>query len=107
VTDDLEIRETIERLCLGKPRYGYRRITNQLRRAGIQIGEQKVRELMGEMNLLELKSEFPLSSILLSREVLCCSDVSGITSKCRKLSKTASRIGLLVTTKVLLLFYSE
>lgn len=52
MTDDLEIRETIERLCLEKSRYGYRRITNQLHRAGIQIGEEKVRELMGEMNLL-------------------------------------------------------
>ena len=52
VTDDVKIREALERLCLEKPRYGYRRITNQLHRAGIQIGEEKVRELMGEMNLL-------------------------------------------------------
>ncbi|MBC8393692.1 MAG: IS3 family transposase [Deltaproteobacteria bacterium] len=52
VADDSEIRETIERLCLEKPRYGYRRITNQLHRAGILVGEEKVRELMGEMNLL-------------------------------------------------------
>jgi len=52
VADDLEIRETIEGLCLEKTRYGYRRITNQLHRAGRKIGEEKVRQLMGEMNLL-------------------------------------------------------
>ena len=52
VTDDLKLRETIERICLEKTRYGYRRVTSQLHRTGKKIGEEKVRQLMGEMNLL-------------------------------------------------------
>ena len=52
MTDDLEIREAIERICFEKPRYGYLRSADQLHRAGIQIGEEKIRQLMGEMNLL-------------------------------------------------------
>ena len=49
--DDSWLRKTIETICLKKPRYGYRRVTNLLHRAGIEIGLDRVRRLMAEMGL--------------------------------------------------------
>jgi len=51
VEDESELRDMIEQICLKNTRYGYRRITDQLHRAGIQVGEEKVRLLMSEMKL--------------------------------------------------------
>ena len=49
--DNSKLRKTIETACLKNPRYGYRRVTNLLHRAGVEIGLDKVRRLMAEMGL--------------------------------------------------------
>lgn len=50
--DDSHLRLAIEEICLKQTRYGYRRITDRLNRRGIDVGEETVRHLMREMNLL-------------------------------------------------------
>lgn len=49
--DDSQLLEGIETICLKNPRYGYRRVTNQLQRGGIEVGLHQVRCLMGQMGL--------------------------------------------------------
>jgi len=49
--DDSHLRLAIEEICLKQTRYGYRRVTNRLRRAGISVDKEKVRSLMHEMGL--------------------------------------------------------
>ena len=51
VNDDSSLRDMIEQICHKNPRYGYRRVRDQLHRAGKKIGAEKVRCLMNEMNL--------------------------------------------------------
>ncbi len=50
--DDSSLRKAIEEICLKQTRYGYRRITDRLNRRGIDVGEETVRHLMGEIGLL-------------------------------------------------------
>lgn len=57
---DASLRENIEQICLNESRYGYRRVTNQLHRAGIAIGKAKVRAIMGEMGLLVKRQRPPI-----------------------------------------------
>lgn len=49
--DETEIRAAISDEAGAWPAYGYRRITNELRRKGWGINEKKVRRLMRQMNL--------------------------------------------------------
>lgn len=49
---DADLRDRIESICLGFPRYGYRRVTWQLKREGKRINHKKVLRLMRESDLL-------------------------------------------------------
>jgi len=49
--DDSHLRDAIEEICLKQTRYGYRRVTDRLHRAGISVDKEKVRSLMREMGL--------------------------------------------------------
>lgn len=52
---EMELRNTIQRLALAHRYYGYRRITELLRREGFMVGAKKVRRLMREDNLLAVR----------------------------------------------------
>jgi transposase InsO family protein len=49
---DADLRDQIEAICLGFPRYGYRRVTAALKREGKRINHKKVLRLMRESDLL-------------------------------------------------------
>lgn len=49
---ETDLRDRIEAICLGFPRYGYRRVTWQLKREGKRINHKKVLRLMRESDLL-------------------------------------------------------
>jgi len=49
---DADLRDRIEAICLGFPRYGYRRVTVALAREGKRINHKKVLRLMRESDLL-------------------------------------------------------
>jgi len=49
---DADLRDRIETICLGFPRYGYRRVTWQLKREGKRVNHKKVLRLMRESDLL-------------------------------------------------------
>jgi putative transposase len=49
---DTDLRDRIETICLGFPRYGYRRVTAALKREGKQVNHKKVLRLMRESDLL-------------------------------------------------------
>jgi len=49
---DADLRDRIETICLGFPRYGYRRVTAALKREGKQVNHKKVLRLMRESDLL-------------------------------------------------------
>lgn len=50
--EDTKLRDTIERLCLAFPGYGYRRITAQLRRDGWPANYKRVLAVMQTESLL-------------------------------------------------------
>ena len=50
--DDRDLRDLIERIALEFPRYGYRRMTAELRRRGRPANHKRVLRLMREDNLL-------------------------------------------------------
>ena len=50
--DDRELRDLIERIALEFPRYGYRRMSVELRRRGQVVNHKRVLRLMREDNLL-------------------------------------------------------
>lgn len=50
--DDRDVRDLIERIALEFPRYGYRRMTAELRRRGQPVNHKRVLRLMREDNLL-------------------------------------------------------
>lgn len=50
--DDWELRDSLERIALEFPRYGYRRLTAELRRRGQPVNHKRVLRLMREENLL-------------------------------------------------------
>ncbi len=52
VRPDLELRSAMEDVALDFPRYGYRRMTVELRRRGWSVNHKKVLRLMRENNLL-------------------------------------------------------
>ncbi len=49
---EADLRDRIETICLGFPRYGYRRVTYQLKREGKQVNHKKVLKIMRESDLL-------------------------------------------------------
>ena len=49
---EADLRDRIETICLGFPRYGYRRVTYQLKREGKQVNHKKVLRLMRQSDLL-------------------------------------------------------
>lgn len=50
--EDVELRDRIERIVLEFPGYGYRRVTHQLQRQGLQINHKRVLRLMRQAELL-------------------------------------------------------
>jgi putative transposase len=52
---DLELRDEIQKIALGWPAYGSRRITAELRRRGWTVNRKRVQRLMREDNLLCLR----------------------------------------------------
>jgi transposase InsO family protein len=49
---EADLRGKIEAICLEFPRYGYRRVTQQLRRDGLGVNQKKVLRIMKESDLL-------------------------------------------------------
>jgi len=49
---DADLRDRIEAICLEFPRYGYRRVTAELRRLNVRVNHKKVLRLMKESDLL-------------------------------------------------------
>ncbi len=49
---EADLRGRIEAICLEFPRYGYRRVTHQLKHEGRQVNHKKVLRLMRESDLL-------------------------------------------------------
>ncbi len=49
---EADLTERIETICLEFPRYGYRRVTEQLKRDRLLVNHKKVLRLMRESNLL-------------------------------------------------------
>ena len=46
---DEQMLTEIEMILMHRPYYGYRRVTKQLKRAGLEIGETRVRRLLGQL----------------------------------------------------------
>jgi putative transposase len=49
---EADLRDRIEAICLEFPRYGYRRVTHQLKHEGWQVNHKKVLRLMRQSDLL-------------------------------------------------------
>ncbi len=52
---DMELRDVIQKIALGMPTYGYRRVRAELQRRGHTVNHKRVRRLMREDNLLCLR----------------------------------------------------
>ena len=50
--DDLDLRAALESIAVAHPRYGSRRLTEELKRAGWHINRKRVQRLMQDENLL-------------------------------------------------------
>ncbi|KAF5422487.1 MAG: transposase [Candidatus Methanomarinus sp.] len=55
---EIQIKDKIHQIAIEFPRYGYRRITKELHRRGLQINSKRVLNLMHEDNLLCIKKIF-------------------------------------------------
>ena len=61
--DEMQLRDTMQRIALEFPRYGYRRMTVELQNQGHQVNHKKVLRLMREDNLLCIRKQFkPLTT---------------------------------------------
>jgi len=61
--DDEEVIQQILSIACQFPRYGYRRITAELRRRGYRVNHKKVLRLMRKMKLLVRQAEKPRTTI--------------------------------------------
>ena len=52
---EMALRDAVQRIALAHRRYGYRRITPLLQRAGFVVGQEKVRRILKNDNLLALR----------------------------------------------------
>lgn len=52
--NECELRDLIQRICLKRRFYGYRRVTATLRRQGMVVNAKKVQRLMREDNLIAI-----------------------------------------------------
>ena len=52
LSEDADLRDRMEQLALRFPRYGYRRMTAQLRRDGQKVNHKRVLRIMRESDLL-------------------------------------------------------
>ena len=52
---EMELRDTMQQIALEFPCYGYRRITAEMQRRGLQVNHKRVPRLMREDNLLCLR----------------------------------------------------
>jgi len=52
IQQEVDLRGKIEAICLEYPRYGYRRVSEQLKREGLQVNHKKVLRLIRESDLL-------------------------------------------------------
>jgi transposase InsO family protein len=52
---DMELRNVIQKIAVGMPSYGYRRVRAELKRRGQLVNHKRVRRLMREDNLLCLR----------------------------------------------------
>ncbi len=59
LTQEVILRDQIQRIVLEVPGYGYRRVTKQLQRQGYQVNHKRVLRLMREDNLLCLRKRRP------------------------------------------------
>ena len=57
VDQEMELRDSIQRIALEMPSYGYRRITHELRRRGFVANHKRVLRLMREDNLLCIRKK--------------------------------------------------
>lgn len=55
--ENIELRSQIQRICLEMNRYGYRRVTAELRRRGLVVNHKRVLALMRKDNLLCLRKK--------------------------------------------------
>ena len=62
--EEMEVRSTIQQIALGhRRRYGYRRISAELRRRGMQVNHKRVLRMMREDNLLAvLRRQFVVTT---------------------------------------------
>ena len=51
--EDADLRDKIESIVVQHERYGYRRVTAQLKRDGSEVNHKRVQRIMQEGNLLE------------------------------------------------------
>ena len=59
VKEEMEVRSAIQQISLEhRRRYGYRRITAELRRRGLMVNHKRVSRLMQEDNLLAVPASF-------------------------------------------------
>ena len=49
---EADLRDKIEAVCLEFPRYGYRRVTHELKHRGCHVNHKKVLKVMRESDLL-------------------------------------------------------
>jgi transposase InsO family protein len=52
-SEDESLRTELKRVAAEWPTYGYRRLTQQLKRAGIEVGETRIRRLMEDLHLFQ------------------------------------------------------
>ena len=51
--EDNALKAELKRVAAEWPTYGYRRLTKQLKREGVEMGETRIRRLMGDMDLMQ------------------------------------------------------
>ena len=80
---EADLRDRIEAICLEFPRYGYRRVTEQLKREGLCVNHKKVLRLMKESDLLcQVKRKWVKTTDSRHRFPRYRNLIKGMTIKC-------------------------